>query len=92
MQQFEERITQVDSPAEKINLMSNLAWQLRIRDPEKAYSLGIKSLELAQTLDLTEQPYPQGLASSLVVLSFLDGEAGKMDTAMSRSLDALSCI
>jgi diguanylate cyclase (GGDEF)-like protein len=92
VQQFEERIIQVDSPAEKINLMSNLAWQLRIRDPEKAYSFGIKSLELAQTLDLTEQPYPQGLASSLVVLSFLDGEAGKLDTAMSRSLGALSYI
>jgi diguanylate cyclase (GGDEF)-like protein len=90
VQQYEEKILQSVSIREKIDLMNSLAWQLRIRDPERARVFAVGAFEESR-LPETE-PYKLGSASSLIVLSFLDGEAGKLDTAMARSLDALSCI
>lgn len=90
VQQYEEKIDQSITIREKIDLMNSLAWQLRIRDPERARVFALDALQRSQSP--AEDSYTLGSAASLIVLSFLDGEAGKLDTAMSRSLEALSCI
>lgn len=90
VQQYEEKIVRAVDLREKIDLMNSLAWQLRIRDPERARVFALDAYKQSQLPE--EDPYKLGSAASLIVLSFLDGEAGKLDTAMSRSLEALSCI
>lgn len=92
IQQLEENLSKSVSTLEKIELMNALAWKLRIRNPERAHSICEEVLQLSRSTDGSGQEYVQGIASSLVVLSFLDGEAGNLDTALSRSLEALSYI
>lgn len=92
VQQLEENISKSVSLQEKIDLTNALAWKLRIRDPEKARSICEEALAMSRSKGGSGQEHVQGIASSLVVLSFLDGEAGNLDTALSRSLEALSYI
>jgi diguanylate cyclase (GGDEF)-like protein len=87
--QLEEMIAQAASSEAKIDLINNLAWQLRIQDAERAQALSLEALELSKTC---EPNYERGIANSLVTLAFLDGEAGKLDTSLSRSLEALSYL
>ena len=91
-QQLEEKIAQAVSIQEKIDLTNSLAWQLRIREPERALALSLDSLEMSKPFEENGQAYEQGIAASLVTLSFLDGEMGKLDTSLSRSLEALSYL
>lgn len=72
--------------------MNSLAWQLRIRDPERAVAIGTEALELAKSSSTDEKIYERGIANSLVTLAFLDGESGKLDTSLSRSLEALTYL
>lgn len=92
IRQLEENLSNSVSAQEKIDLTNALAWKLRIQDPERARSICEEALELSRSTDGSGQEYAQGIASSLVVLAFLDGEAGNLDTALSRSLEALSFI
>jgi diguanylate cyclase (GGDEF)-like protein len=87
IKQLEERIVQATSIHEKIDSMNNLAWQLRISDPERAMPLAQEALELSKQ---HEPVYEHGIASSLVSLAFLEGEAGKLEVSLSHSLEALS--
>ncbi len=87
--QLEEMIARASSIEAKIDLMNTLAWQLRIQDPEHAQALSLEALELSKTHELN---YEHGIANSLVTLAFLDGEAGKLDTALSYSLEALTYL
>ena len=89
-QQLEERIATVVSIQEKIDLMNSLAWRLRIRNPQRALALSLDSLQMSKPQGTEEQTHERGIAASLVTLSFLDGEAGRLDSSLSRSLDALS--
>ena len=92
VQLLEDKIAEAVSIQEKIDLMNRLAWQLRIKDPEKALSTSKESLQLSQSSGLDGQSYERGIAASLVVLSFLDGEAGNLDKALSHALEALSLL
>ncbi|NWG06066.1 MAG: diguanylate cyclase [Chloroflexi bacterium] len=92
VQQLEKRIAQAVSSQEKIDLMNSLAWQLRIREPERALTLSLESMEMAKSSGTDGQTYKHGIAASLVTLSFLDGEAGNLDASIPRALDALSYL
>ena len=89
IKQLEELITQAASIDKKIDLMNNLAWQLRIQNSERAQELSLEAMELSKSL---EPHHEHGIANSLITLAFLDGEAGKLDAALSRSLEALSYL
>ena len=90
-QGLEQKIAQTSNLREKIDLMNQLAWQLRIREPERAITLATDTFELSQSLH-HQKPYKQGSAASLIVLSFLNGEAGMLEASLSNSLEALSHI
>ena len=87
--QLEEQIAHAVSIQEKINAMNDLAWQLRIWDPERALTLSTEALQLSKSSMPT---YEYGIAKNLVTLSFLDGEKGKLEDSLSRSLEALSYL
>lgn len=88
---LEQKIAQTEEIRVKVDLMNELAWRLRIREPKRAHTLAKNTLELAQALH-HQAPYTKGIAASLIVLSFLDGEAGRLETALSLSLEALSHV
>jgi diguanylate cyclase (GGDEF)-like protein len=90
--QLAEKISKAVSIQEKIDLTNSLAWSLRICDPDRAHALSLETQEHSKSAGADGQAYEQGIAASLVTLSFLDGEAGNLDTALSRSLEALSYI
>ena len=92
-QKLEEKIAQAVSIQEKIDLMNSLAWDLRIREPERALAFSLESLEMSKSLKMDDgRAYERGIATSLITLSFLSGEMGKLDIAFSHSLEALSYI
>ena len=90
--QLEEEITRAGSIQEKIDLMNSLAWQLRIRDPDRAMALASEAQTLTGTLDKRGEKFETRLAASLVILSFLDGEGGRLEASLARSLEALSLL
>ena len=91
-QQMEAEIARAESMQEKIDLMNNFAWRLRISDPDRAIGIASESLALARTLHEQGETSNSRLAASLVILSFLDGEGGKLDSSLARSLEALSLL
>ncbi len=88
--QLEERIAEADSVQEKIDATNQLAWKLRICQPERARSLSQGTVSLAKPDK--QAAYDQGLAASLITLAFLDSEEGNLETAASRCLEALSFL
>lgn len=86
---FGKQNAQADTAHAQIDQLNRLAWQLRIADPDRALALSSEALQAARALETNYQP---GMAFSLITLSFLDGEAGKLDNAMTRALEALACI
>ena len=89
-QQLEQRIARAVSIQEKIDLMNSLAWTLRVREPARALTLSLDTLEMSKSCGENNGVYERGTAASLVTLSFLDGEMGKLDTSLAHALDALS--
>jgi diguanylate cyclase (GGDEF)-like protein len=86
---FEKQSVQADTQQAQIDQLNHLAWQLRVSDPDRALALSTEALHSANAgIPL----YRQGVAASLITLSFLDGEAGKLDRALARSLEALEYI
>ena len=88
--QLEDRIAEADSVQEKIDAINQLAWKLRICQPERARSLSQDTASLAKSDG--HVVYNQGLAASLITLAFLDSEEGNLETAVSRCLEALSFL
>jgi diguanylate cyclase (GGDEF)-like protein len=90
IQQLEKRIAEADSVQEKIDAINQLAWRLRICQPERARNLSQDTASLAKSNG--HVVYNQGLAASLITLAFLDSEEGNLETAASRCLEALSFL
>lgn len=87
---LEARIAQANSIQERVDAINQLAWKLRICQPERAHSLCQDAARLAKPDE--RSVYDQGLAASLVTLAFLDSEEGNLDTAVSRCLKALAFL
>lgn len=87
---LEARIDQANSVQERIDAINQLAWKLRICQPERAYSLCQDAARLSKPDE--QNVYNQGLAASLVTLAFLDSEEGNLDAAVSHCLEALTFL
>lgn len=93
VQQLEEKIARAVSIQERVDLMNNLAWQLRIQDPDRARSISQEALKDASgSRDEDGRVHEHGIAASMVTLSFLEGEAGNLEMSLSGALKALSLI
>jgi diguanylate cyclase (GGDEF)-like protein len=87
---LEERLMHAVSVQEKVDLTNMLAWDLRIREPVRASTLSSETLTLSRTCGEHQGVYEPGIAASLVTMSFLDGEMGRLETSLSLALEALS--
>ena len=84
----ELRQAQVQTPCEVIDALTELAWSLRQTQPERAASLCHKACSLSVSGEFCVSPYRQGQAASLATLGYLDHQAGRLDAALSRCLEA----
>ena len=74
---------------QQINLLNQLAWELRLYNLEQAMELAKQAQELATPGDFADQPYQAGLAESLQILSRCEGVQGNYARAVTLGLDAL---
>jgi diguanylate cyclase (GGDEF)-like protein len=88
--QSEKRLAQVFSALDKIDSTNQLAWKLRIYQPERARALSVEAAGLATAKD--QSVYTRGLAASLITLAFLESEEGDLESAISDCLKALSLL
>ena len=77
---------------EEIDALNELAWELRVSQPDRVYLLCQKADDLSRTGEFLDQPYDQGLAASLVGRAFVDTYNGKLDIAFSQCLQAISLL
>jgi diguanylate cyclase (GGDEF)-like protein len=92
IQNLENNLAQANSVQRKIDALNDLAWKLRISQCSRATVLSQEAIELSKTGEYAKQHYSRGLAKSLITLAFLDSEAGKLDTAASQCIEALSYV
>jgi len=87
--QLKEYLAQPASPQAEIDALYELAWELRMSDPEQVNVLCAKVDELSQHGAYVSQPYTHGLAASLVNQAFVETYEGHLDGAVSKCLQAL---
>ena len=92
IQGLENDLARADSVQSKIDALNNLAWKLRISQCTRATDLSQEAIRLSKAEEYAEQPYYRGLARGLMTLAFLDSEVGKLDTAASQCIEALSYV
>ena len=85
-------LSQSISQQEEIDALNELAWELRMSRPGQAQTLSQKAYELGQSGEFSTLLYTQGLAYSLINQAFVDSEAGGLDTAASKCLEALALL
>ena len=90
IQKMEDGLPQATSIQDKIDITNTLAWSLRICDSARAFDLSQKALQEATSCEENGGVYEPGLAASLVTLSFIEGERGKLESSLARALEALS--
>jgi len=89
---LEGQVNQPASRREKIDVLTELAWEIRFSRPDQAYSLCNEAASLSQSGEFASQPYLQGLAASLVGQAFVDTYAGRLETAVSKCLQAVALL
>lgn len=90
IQLLETKITNSKSVQDKIEALIQLAWGLRLCQPERAMVLCQEAQELAKSDSLNS--YDKALAASLITLAFLESELGNLEKSISYSLEALSLL
>ncbi len=73
-----------------IDKMNALAWELRERDPHRAFTLSESACTLSRQGPGDTPSYPLGLAYSLAHLGYLNHYKANYNLALSQSLDALA--
>lgn len=84
-----EMLTATD-PWHKIDILNDLAWELRNLDAKQGFLLSKMAHEQATTGQFKEQPYQLGLAYSLRNLSYFNNLLGQFEVALSQGLAALA--
>jgi len=88
VKELETRLTEVTDLLTKIDLLSDLAWELRDNDPERSHALS----ETAYQLATGEQFYHNGVVTSLRGLAHSSMRAGNLALSLSQSTQALSYL
>ncbi len=88
--QPEEELAQAVSIRDKIDLINQLAWKLRIGQPERARDLSKEAASLAKSD--AHLVYARGMAASFITQAFLDSEDGDLESAVSLCLQALTLL
>lgn len=90
VQDLEARVAQVPDSRTKIDLLNDLAWELRDSDRERSRELSEAACELSSSVPAGESPYVIGMAGSLRALGFWNIRVGNFHVALSQSMQALA--
>jgi diguanylate cyclase (GGDEF)-like protein len=87
--ELETELADATDPRIRIDLLSELAWELRDTDPERSHTLGETAYQLATTDPFAESAYRQGASSSLRSLAHSNRRAGNLSLSLSQSMQAI---
>jgi hypothetical protein len=87
---LETRLAEVTDPQTRINLLNDLAWELRDTDPERSHNLSETAYQLATSDPFEEQIYRNGVITSLRGLAHSSRRAGNLALSLSQSAQALN--
>jgi diguanylate cyclase (GGDEF)-like protein len=90
--ELETRLTQATDLQTKIDLLSDLAWELRDTDPERSQNLSERAYQLATSGPFGEQVYHNGEITSLRGLAHSNRRAGNLSLSLSQSMQALTLL
>jgi diguanylate cyclase (GGDEF)-like protein len=76
----------------RIDTLNQLAWDINLKDPEKARIYAGQAYELASSGEFEKEPYLLGIVGGLRSLAALNNDAGSYDTALSQSLRGLEIL
>jgi diguanylate cyclase (GGDEF)-like protein len=89
---LEARLIDAQTPEEEIDIMNDLAWELRDQQPERALMLAQQASELSTSGEFLAQPYNTGLAVSLTTRGYLNIRQEKLDLALDECLSAVDLL
>jgi diguanylate cyclase (GGDEF)-like protein len=90
--ELEAQLDNAPDQQTRIDILNELAWVILLDDQEKAWGLTEKAYELASNGEFESAPYLLGLAGSLRNFAALNNDAGKYDTSLQQSLQALEIL
>ena len=89
IQELETLLKEEHSKQDEIDLLTELAWELRINQPKRAAQLARQAHTLSESED---KSYLNGVAASLVTLAFTYLQAGKLQDGTKICLEALKYV
>ena len=89
--ELETQLAQAKTQRERIDVLNELAWEVRNEDNERSETLAEEAYELSSSGDFAENPYAMGQASSLTTRAYLDRN-GPLDEALDKCFKALALI
>jgi signal transduction histidine kinase/predicted negative regulator of RcsB-dependent stress response len=87
--QIEARLAAAENTQEQIDILNQLAWELRLNNLERAIETAERARGLATSGNFPDQPYLTGLANSLHILSRCQSVLGNYAQAVTLGLEAL---
>ncbi len=88
--QIETQLAAAEDIRQQVDLLNQLAWELRLNNLPRALNLAKDARKLAASGDFADQPYQKGLAESLHIMSRCEGVLGNYARAITLGLEALS--
>ena len=92
IQELEARLKDLDSPKDEIDLLAELAWELRTSQPEKSTETATRVTELAHRGEYSESPFVEGWAAGLVTLAFHQTHNNQLKQGAENALQALRML
>ena len=76
----------------QIDMRVELAWETRMRQPERAAALGRQAVELSRSGEFKAAQYAPGVAGGLICQAFVDTYAGDLGAAIGKCQQALGLL
>ena len=92
IQKLEDLLQRPVSTQEEIDALAELAWELRISQPERAKATAQKAIKLAQSGEFATTPFQTGLATGLVALASVEFQKGLIKEGVIKCLQALDLL
>lgn len=92
IQELESLLANTPSTIEKIDNLTELAWELRISQPEKAEEIAREAIQLSKTGNFEETPYCKGQAAGMVALAGVEFQKGMIEEGVKHCLQALNLL
>jgi diguanylate cyclase (GGDEF)-like protein len=92
VKELETRLTDETDLRTRIDLLGDLAWELRDTDPERSHNLSETAYQLATSDPFGEQVFRNGVITSLRGLAHSNRRAGNLALSLSQSMQALTYL